>query len=80
MVTKIQRWGNSLGLRIPKAVAQDAHIQEGTTVDLRIEDSRLVIRPIRSDAHSLSDLLAQVTADNIHAEVDFGKPVGKEIG
>ena len=78
MITKIQKWGNSLGVRIPKSVAQDVQVQDGTVVDLRIDKGRLVIVPIQKNAYDLSEMLEQVTPENLHAEVDFGEPIGGE--
>ena len=78
MITKIRKWGNSLGVRIPKSVAQDAEVTEGACVDLKLEDGRLVITPVDKRRYRLGDLLAQVTRENLHAEVDTGRAVGRE--
>ena len=47
MQTKIQKWGNSLGLRIPRSFAAEAQVKEGATVDLSVENGRLLVRPLR---------------------------------
>lgn len=78
MVTKIQKWGNSLGLRIPKSFAKEAGVENGSAVDIAIEEDRIVIRPLRSEAFQLSDLLSQVREDNLHEEISTGDTVGKE--
>jgi antitoxin MazE len=78
MQTRIQKWGNSLGLRIPKAFARQAGVEAGSEVDLSVEDGDLVIRPLRRPKYQLKVLLKGVTASNIHKEVDTGAPVGKE--
>jgi antitoxin MazE len=78
MLTRIQKWGNSLGLRIPKAFAEQAGVEAGSEVDLSIEDGDLVIRPRHRPKYVLADLLRGVTVKNIHTEVDTGEPVGKE--
>ena len=65
-------------MRIPKSVAQDVQVQDGTVVDLMIDKGRLVIVPIQKNAYELSDILEQVTPENLHAEVDFGEPMGGE--
>jgi antitoxin MazE len=75
---KIVRWGNSLGLRIPKSFAEEVRADAGSTVDLRIQDGELVIRVVDSAAESLEDLLGGVTPENLHGEVDTGDPVGGE--
>ena len=79
MVTTIQKWGNSLGLRIPKSVAHDAHVREGTAVEIRSQGGRLVISPIKTKRYRLDDLLKQVTRHNIHREIDTGDAVGNEV-
>ncbi len=65
-----------MGLRIPKTLAQEAHMKEGSPVDLRAERGRLVMRPVQR--YRLADLLAAVTRTNRHAEVDTGARVGRE--
>lgn len=76
MQAYVQKWGNSLGIRIPKSLAQRVGLAEGSPVDLEAGDDALVIRPRR---YSLEMLLSQVTKDNLHHEADTGKPVGREI-
>lgn len=77
--TRIQKWGNSLGLRIPRSFAQEAGVGAGSEVDLSVEDGDLVVRPARRRRYQLKDLLARVTARNLHGEVDVGQPVGREV-
>jgi len=76
MDSKIQKWGNSLAVRIPKAYAKQMGLQANSPVKIWMENDRLVIEPVRR-AH-LADLLADVTPDNIHAETDWGDSVGNE--
>ena len=78
MNTKIRKWGNSLGLRIPKSFAAAAGVEEGAEVDLAVEDGKLVIRPLRQRRYDLSDLLRKVKPDNLHKSVDSGGPAGRE--
>jgi antitoxin MazE len=78
MRTKVVKWGNSLGLRIPKAFAEDIQVSEGTSVDLTMEDGQLIIRLARDNQWALEELLAGVTASNLHAEIDTGDAVGGE--
>jgi antitoxin MazE len=78
MITKIQKWGNSLGLRIPKSLAEGAHVREGTTVYLALDKGRLIIKPTGEKVFKLDDLLANVTKENVHDEITTGGPVGKE--
>ena len=80
MQTKIQRWGNSLGLRIPRSFAEEAGVAAGSEVDLSVQGGDLIVRPARRKTYRLNDLLRRVTAKNIHGDVDAGGgPVGREI-
>lgn len=79
MQSRIQKWGNSLALRIPKSFAQEVGIERDAQVDVSLEDGKLVIEPISKPALTLEQLLSQVTEDNIHHEVDTGPAMGEEI-
>lgn len=79
MQTKVQRWGNSLGLRIPKSFAEEAGVEAGSEVDLSVEDGELIIRPRRVPRYDLKDLLRGVTSKNVHREIETGPPVGREV-
>ena len=70
MVTKIRKWGNSLGLRIPKSFAVEADIDEGSEVDIAIQEGKLVITPSQKPRYELADLLAKVSKKNLHEEID----------
>jgi antitoxin MazE len=76
--TKIQKWGNSLGLRIPRTFAQQAGVGAGSEVDLSVQQGNLIVRPAKRKKYGLKDLLRKVTAKNIHDEVGTGGPVGRE--
>jgi antitoxin MazE len=76
--TRIRKWGNSLGLRIPSAFAREAGVQAGSEVDLSIRNGDLVMRPARRRRYRLKDLLRRITRKNVHGEVDMGAPAGKE--
>ena len=78
MVTRVQKWGNSLALRIPRSFAAQAKVAAGTAVDIAVEKGRLVVRPVRQ-RYRLRDLLKAVDGRNLHAEVKTGRPVGREI-
>lgn len=77
MRLRVQKWGNSLALRIPKSVAQDSGIETGSSVELRLVDGSLLVTPIRT-SFDLAELLAGVTDANLHEEVDPGGAVGRE--
>lgn len=79
MQTRIQKWGNSLALRIPKAFAVDAHLEDDTVVEVTLEEGRLVVRPAQPPPVTLEELLAGITKNNLHSEVDFGGPAGNEV-
>ena len=76
MYATVSKWGNSLGIRIPRGIAQDAHVSEGTAVDIRVEDGRIVAEPIEVD--TLEVLLARITPENCHGEQLGDEPVGRE--
>jgi antitoxin MazE len=76
-VTQIAKWGNSLGLRIPKSVALEAQVDEGDTVDVSVKNGVIVVRPNRP-TYSLEQLVAKITPRNRHNESDWGPPVGDE--
>lgn len=77
MQAKIQKWGNSLGVRIPRSFAVEARVEAGTTVDISVERGSLRIRPARP-RYSLSDLVRRISRQNIHGQVSTGEPVGRE--
>ena len=78
METKVQKWGNSLAIRIPKSYAKDIDINQGSVIDISKENDSIVLKPKRKK-EKLSDLLSQITKDNLHEEIDAGKMVGNEI-
>lgn len=78
MRTRVQKWGNSLALRIPKPFATEIGLQRNSTVEISLADGRLLIVPIDEPALTLESLLAQVSADNLHGEIETGPAVGKE--
>ena len=79
MLTKAQKWGNSLAVRLPKTVAEECGIEADSPVEIVREDNLIIIKPVRKKGFSLDSLLASVTEDNIHTEIPTGKPAGKEI-
>lgn len=78
MRVQVQKWGNSLALRIPKSFAAETELSLGSDVDLTIEDGRLVVTPLSKPKHTLEELLARVTPENRHDEVGTGPSVGAE--
>lgn len=77
MVTSIQKWGNSLAIRIPKAFAAQAQLDENTTVEMSIEGERITVVPARRQ-WKLNDLVKKISPHNLHAEVEWGSRKGSE--
>ena len=75
----VKKWGNSAAVRIPSSILEAIDLDIDGAVDVREEDGRIVIEPIRVKTYNLDSLLSKVTPENIHEAVDFGPPVGKEI-
>jgi antitoxin MazE len=78
MKTNVQKWGNSLALRIPKSFANEAGLGENSTVDLSLSDGKLIVRPLRPEPQTLEELLRGVTDENLHGEWETGPAVGRE--
>jgi antitoxin MazE len=76
--TQIGRWGNSLAVRIPQALAREAQLEDGTPVELSVSDGSLILVPNRR-RYSLEQLVRGITAENRHAETDWGQAVGNEV-
>jgi len=70
MLTKVQKWGNSLALRIPKAFALDAQLENVSLVEISIVDGQIIVKPVSVPSWSLEELLAGINKNNIHHEVD----------
>lgn len=79
MNATVQKWGNSLALRIPSALAKDIDLRQGSSVELAVECGRMIVKPAKKRKPALAELLKGVTKANRHAETDWGPPVGKEI-
>lgn len=77
MTTQLARWGNSLGLRLPKSVAQAARLEEGDAVEILVEDGTILVRPARP-TYVLRDLVARITPKNRHGQTEWGSVVGRE--
>lgn len=77
MKTSVQKWGNSLGLRIPSVYAKELHLLDGSIVDIQRKENEIIISPAKKKK-SLNDLIQLITDENQHGEIDFGSPHGKE--
>jgi antitoxin MazE len=78
MRSRISKWGNSLAVRIPKALGGEIDIQDGTEVELTVLNGTIIITPVSSN-YQLEDLIQGITAENRHSETDWGAPKGAEV-
>ncbi len=78
MKIKIKKWGNSYAIRIPKSIAEDAQLEDDSEVDLSITDGIIILKPIPIEKITLESLLAGITEENKHREIDTGSPIGNE--
>jgi len=78
MQTRIQKWGNSLALRIPVAFARSLGLEQDSQVEVTLMKTQLVIAPVRKPKPKLADLLDRITPANAHQEADAGRPQGRE--
>ncbi|RIK86190.1 MAG: transcriptional regulator/antitoxin, MazE [Planctomycetota bacterium] len=81
MLSRVQKWGNSQGLRFPKALLREARIDVGDEVDVSVRGGRIVIQPISKvrGRYKLRDLLSRIPADSAAQEIDWGPPTGNEV-
>ena len=79
MQSMIQQWGNSLALRIPKGFAQQMKVKKGSAVDFSVENGRMVVKPLRRQKYTIEELVSKITPKNRPSEIEWGKPIGKEI-
>ena len=79
MELRVQRWGNSLAVRIPKSFALEAGLGDNTRVALSLKNGKLIIEPMPVSSFTLDNLLAGVTDENVHTEGDTGPAVGNEV-
>ena len=76
MSVTLRKWGNSVGVRLPKPMLEQLGLKEGNDVDIAVEGNRLVLKRKRE---TLAELLARCTPENRHDPIDFGPPVGREL-
>ena len=80
MKTTAQKWGNNLAIRVSKRVAEEAGLREKDAVEIEVRKGALVVRPHLRRVYRLEDLSKRITPYNVHEEVDFSEPVGREAG
>ena len=78
MKGQIQKWGNSLALRIPRGVAEEVRLEQSSNVDISVREGSIIITPAQGRRYVLSELLARITPENVHQETDWGAPQGQE--
>jgi antitoxin MazE len=79
MRPRTQKWGNSLALRIPKAFALDAQLENDSFVEISIVKGQIIITPVVAPSWTLEELLAGINKNNLHNEVDTGFAIGNEV-
>lgn len=79
MTTKVQKWGNSLAVRIPKDITKKLGLYEGSSVDILSQKEGVLMKPTRNDSPTLKEMVRQITPENRHKLIDWGEPVGKEV-
>jgi len=79
MKAKIQKWGNSLAVRVPKGIAEEAGVKSNDVVEMKVEDGKIVLLPEIALEYRLDDLLEGITDGNLHSVVETGEPIGREI-
>ena len=79
MEIKVKKWGNSLGLRIPQAIANQIKIQDGSRINLVLKNNKIELIPVASEEYQLNDLVELISESNLHTDISSGQPQGKEI-
>lgn len=79
MNARVEQLNGKFTLAIPDDVAANLHLTNGSMVDISVREDEVILRPIGASRPTLDELLAQVTDENRHEEIDFGPPVGREI-
>ena len=75
----VGKWGNSAAVRIPATLLAQANLTDKQAIDLVLSDGKITLEPVTKQDLNLEDLVAQITPNNLHSEVEFGEPIGKEI-
>jgi antitoxin MazE len=78
MSIKIAKWGNSLGIRIPKHLAQKIRLQEGDEIEISTAEDKLIVTPLKRKKYTLDELLEGMGENNLHSEIDWGETMGRE--
>ena len=81
MLTKVQKWGNSQGLRFTKAILQEAQINVGDEVNISVQKGRIIVEPVTKvrGKYDLKELVSKMPKEYQAEELDWGAPIGKEV-
>ncbi|MBK8871221.1 MAG: AbrB/MazE/SpoVT family DNA-binding domain-containing protein [Elusimicrobia bacterium] len=79
MHATVQKWGNSLAFRIPRELAKEVHVSQGSVVELKVVGEGVLFRPTRRTSWSLARMLRRVNKNTLHSETDWGQAVGREV-
>ena len=79
MNTKVQKWGNSLGIRIPISITKSLNIKANTSIEIKIEGDKILMQPIKNIEYDLKKLISHINESNRHDEKEWGNPIGNEI-
>jgi antitoxin MazE len=77
--THIKKWGDSLAIRLPQSLLTHLDVKEDCEIEISIDEGRLILSPVKKPKYTLDELLAKVTPDSLHDEIEFGAPPGKEV-
>ncbi|MBA3697093.1 MAG: AbrB/MazE/SpoVT family DNA-binding domain-containing protein [Methylotenera sp.] len=79
MLVSLKKWGNSASVRIPSLILESLNLKLDDPLDIKEEDGRIIIAPVKTNIFKLEDLLSAITQENVHSRIDFGASVGKEL-
>lgn len=79
ITTYVKKWGNSLAVRLPRSLLAQLNLEVDGEVEISVEEGRLILSPVKKPKYKLDELLVQVTPENLHDEINYGKPAGKEV-
>lgn len=79
MRVQVKKWGNSASVRVPATIMAAAKLSVDQSVEVKEEGGRIIIEPVRTPVYDLEDLLARMTPDTFHEDIDFGPPIGHEV-
>jgi antitoxin MazE len=79
MRVEVQKWGEGIAVCIPPQLAEESHLSAGSVVELTLSEGKIIATPVNGENETLEQLLSKVTDENLHGEIDFGPPIGREI-